>query len=73
MSAGQGARKPRRRNPSLGRVFFEDLRRTRFSRDYWKEIKELYYFFLDEDSRNRLANMGRLRRAVSMLGCYSRA
>jgi hypothetical protein len=68
MSAGQGARKPRRRNPSLGRVFFEDLRRTRFSRDYWKEIKELYYFFLDEDSRNRLANMGRLRRAVSMLG-----
>jgi sigma-B regulation protein RsbU (phosphoserine phosphatase) len=47
-----------------------DVRSTRFGRDYWKEFKELkqlYYFYLDEDARNRLASMGRLRRAFLIL------
>jgi len=55
------------RNPSLSRMFVDDVRNTRFGLDYWRELKELYYFYLDEDSRNRLAKMGRLRRAFVIL------
>ena len=55
------------RNPSIPRIFVDDVRSTRFGRDYWKELKELYYFFLDEDSRNRLAGMNRVRRALTIL------
>ncbi len=57
-----------RRDPDLGRVVFDDLRRTRFQRDYLQEIKELYYFYLDEDTRARLADMGRIKRAFWLLG-----
>ena len=60
--------KARPRTPSLPRMFVDDIRSTRFGRDYWKELKELYYFYLDEDSRNRLASMGRLRRAFLIIG-----
>lgn len=52
---------------NLGRLLFDDLRRTRFSRDYGRELRELYLFFLDEDDRARLANMGRIRRSISLL------
>jgi len=53
---------------SLGRVFFDDLRRTRIQRDYLREIKDLYYFYLDEETRARLASMGRIPRAIWILG-----
>lgn len=46
----------------------EDLQRTKLRRDYLHELKDLYYFYLDEDSRNRLASMGRIRRAFSLVG-----
>ena len=54
--------------PSLGRVFFDDLRHTKIKRDYLREVKDLYYFFLDEETRTRLASMGRIRRAIWILG-----
>jgi hypothetical protein len=53
---------------SLGQVFFEDLRRTPFSRAYIDELKDLYRFYLDEESRTRLASMGRVRQAFVLLG-----
>lgn len=51
----------------LGRMFFQDLRRSRLKRDYTQEIKDLYYFYLDEKTRSRLNNMGRIRRAFVLL------
>jgi len=69
---------------SLGRVFFDDLRRTRIQRDYLREIKDLYYFYLDEETRVRLAsmplrihtsswaqNLSKRRRAVSSAASWS--
>jgi hypothetical protein len=57
-----------RRKTGLGSVVFDDLRRTRFQRDFLQDIKELYYFYLDEDTRTRLAGMGRVKRAFWLLG-----
>jgi hypothetical protein len=62
-TAGEG----QPREARIPRIFEDDVRRTGFGRDYWQELKELYYFYLDEDSRNRLANMGRIRRALTIL------
>ena len=54
-------------DPTLGRMFFGDLRRARFQRTYAQEIKDLYYFYLDEKTRTRLNSMGRIRRAFVLL------
>jgi len=54
--------------PSLGRTVVDDLRRTRWQRDYLREFRDLYLFYLDDESRQRLAGMGRIRRAFSLLG-----
>lgn len=55
-------------DPGLGRVFFTDLRRARLRRTYAQEFKDLYYFYLDEETRSKLNKMGRLRRAFVLLG-----
>ena len=55
-------------DPGLGKAFFEDLRRSRFQRTYTQEIKDLYFFYLDEKTRARLHGMGRIRRAFTLLG-----
>jgi hypothetical protein len=55
-------------DPGLGKAFFQDLRRARFQRTYAQEIKDLYYFYLDEKARASLHGMGRVRRAFMLLG-----
>ena len=55
-------------DPGLGKAFFQDLRRARLQRTYVQEIKDLYYFYLDERARARLHGMGRFRRAFMRLG-----
>ncbi len=54
-------------DPAPGRMFFGDLRRTRLQRTYAQEIKDLYYFYLDEKTRSKLNRMGRIRRAFVLL------
>ncbi len=73
MGRSEPAEAPRQSGASLPRVFFEDLRRTRFNRDYWRELRELYVFYLDEESRARLLSMGRVRRAFLQLGWLLRS
>jgi sigma-B regulation protein RsbU (phosphoserine phosphatase) len=55
-------------DPGLRQVVFGDLRHTRFPRDFLQDIKDLYYFYLDENTRSRLAGMGRVKRAFWLLG-----
>lgn len=62
-----------RSGDSIGRVVFEDLRRTRFSRTYLKEFRDLYHFYLDKESRARLAGTGRIWRAFLLLGWLARS
>ena len=57
----------------FGQIFFEDLKRARFQRTYSREIKDLYDFYLDQDSRAKLASMGRVRRAFFILGWLFRS
>lgn len=52
---------------SLGRTVMEDLRRTQLKQDFLKELRELYHFYVGDDDRSRLAEMGRVRRAFTLL------
>ena len=61
------------RDSSIPRTFVDDVRSTGYGRDYWKELKELYYFYLDEDSRNRLASKNRVWRAFLILGWLAKS
>ena len=62
-----------RRKTGFREVVFDDLRRTRFQRDFLQDIKDLYYFYLDEETRTRLAGMGRVKRAFWLLGWLSKS
>jgi serine phosphatase RsbU (regulator of sigma subunit) len=46
----------------------DDIRKTQLHRDYGRELKDLYRFYLDEDRRAKLEGMSRIARAFSMLG-----
>ena len=54
--------------PSLRRLLFEDMRSAGIQSGYQRELKELYHFYLDEEMRTKLADMGRFRRAFALLG-----
>jgi len=56
----------------LGHVVWRDLRAARPGA-YLGELRELYNFYLDEESRTRLAGMGRIRRAVALLGWVAKS
>ena len=55
------------RHASLHKLVMDDLRQTRWGRDYLRELETLYYFYLDDERRAELADMGRIRRAVWVL------
>jgi len=52
----------------LGRLVLEDLRSTRLQSGYGKEFRDLYNFYLDEETRTRLEGMARWQRAFWLLG-----
>lgn len=54
-------------NPRLHKVVMDDLRSTKLRRDYLRDFKDLYHFYLDDARRAELAGMSRIRRAFSLL------
>jgi hypothetical protein len=64
-AAGEGSRRP---EPGLGQIVIDDLRKTRLDRSWLRELRELYRFYVDDETRRELAGMGRLRRAFWLLG-----
>jgi hypothetical protein len=52
----------------LGRMVLDDLRSTPLHGNYGKEFRDLYNFYLDEETRTRLERMPRWRRAFWLLG-----
>ena len=60
-------------DPSLGRLVIDDLKRTRNFRDIWREIKGLYSFYLNEENRRQLAEMGRFKRGFWVIGWLFRS
>jgi hypothetical protein len=64
----RGTSTGKRRDPSLGRTIFDDIRHAELKRDYLHELRELYYFYLDDESRARLEKTGRVWRSFLLLG-----
>jgi len=47
-------------------VVIDDLKQTRWDQTF-RELQQLYAFYLDDERRDELASMGRIRRAFSVL------
>jgi hypothetical protein len=58
---------------TLGKTVAEDLRRGGIGRTLRRDLRDLYDFYLDEDRRQRLAGMGRIRRSVFLVGYLLRS
>ena len=52
----------------FGRAVIDDLRKTKIKGDYLRELRDVYLFYLDDERRAKLAGMGRIRRAFTLLG-----
>ena len=59
---------PRWRDPSIGRVVWSDLRRTDLTDSMGRDLRDLYRFFLDSETRARLESMGRVYRTFWLIG-----
>jgi len=68
MSSHGNGSKHQPKAPGLHQVVLQDLRQTQLRRDYLQGLRDLYQFYLDDERRARLEGMGRLRRALTMLG-----
>ncbi len=52
----------------FGQTVIDDLKHTRFDQSLLRELEDLYRFYLDDETRARLAEMGRVKRAFWLLG-----
>jgi hypothetical protein len=55
------------RSPGLRALLFKDLRPADLPRNFRRDLKQLYRFYLDEERRAQLAAMGRVRRAFKIV------
>lgn len=55
------------RGKKFHRTILNDLRKSDFKRSLRQDLKDIYYFYLDKNSRDRLAAMGRLRRWITLI------
>jgi phosphoserine phosphatase RsbU/P len=60
------------KSQSLPKVVIQDLRRGDFRHNVRRDMRDLYKFYLDEESRTRLASMRRLPRWWIVLGRVAR-
>jgi sigma-B regulation protein RsbU (phosphoserine phosphatase) len=67
MAASNSSSKNDADEPSFHQVVVEDLRKAELGRDYLRDLKDLYDFYVDDRRREKLAEMGRVRRAFSLL------
>lgn len=49
-------------HPKITRTILDDIRRGGFKRTLRRDLKDIYHFYLDYETKQRLASMGRIRR-----------
>ena len=55
------------RDRKVHKTILNDIRHGDLKRTFGAEMKEIYYFYLDKETRTRLAAMGRLRRWITIV------
>ncbi|MDZ7317546.1 MAG: serine/threonine-protein phosphatase [candidate division KSB1 bacterium] len=50
--------------PKIRQVLLEDLRQGGIPGTFWQDLKEIYHFYLDQETKQRLMAMGRVRRGI---------
>jgi sigma-B regulation protein RsbU (phosphoserine phosphatase) len=49
-------------DPRFHRMILEDIRRSDLKRTYRRDLRDLYHFYLDDEARERLGGMSRIKR-----------
>lgn len=52
------------KDASVGQTILSDLRKVDLHVSLRRDLKDLYYFYLDEEARDRVATMGRIKRWI---------
>ncbi len=55
------------KEPKIGKTVWQDIRRGDLRKTFKQDWRDLYYFYLDDEKRGRLSQMGRFRRFMHML------
>ena len=59
-------------DPNLLRILWRDLVHGDFDRMFRRDLKDFYYFYLDDDQRRRLMAMPRFKQVLYLLGWVAR-
>ncbi len=65
--------KDKQADPGIGKAVFKDLRGADLFGTLEREFREVYRFYLDVETRERLEKMGRIPRAFWLLGWLSKS
>ena len=52
---------------NFGKTIIDDFRKGNFKRTLRQDLKDIYQFYLDRETRTRLASMGRFKRGMVMI------
>jgi len=63
-SETEGNRRSRRDDPGLGDTVIGDLRRGDLTHSWRQDLRDLYGFYIDEERRDRLSRMNRIKRWI---------
>ena len=54
-------------NPKITRTILNDIRRGGFKRTLRQDFRDIYYFYLDQETRERLSHMGRIKKWIFLV------
>lgn len=54
-------------SPKITRTILNDIRRGGFKRTLRQDFRDIYYFYLDQETRERLSHMGRVKRWIYLV------
>jgi hypothetical protein len=54
-------------SPKITRTIINDIRRGGFKRTLRQDFRDIYYFYLDQETRERLSQMGRIKKWIYLV------
>ncbi|MBN2091385.1 serine/threonine-protein phosphatase [candidate division KSB1 bacterium] len=57
----------KKEEPKIGRTILDDISQGDLAHDLFQDLKDIYNFYIDEEKRTELQQMGQVRRAIKVI------
>jgi sigma-B regulation protein RsbU (phosphoserine phosphatase) len=67
MNDGPKNHSEKKEEPKIGRTILDDISQGDLAHDLFQDLKDIYNFYIDEEKRTELRQMGQIRRALKII------